>query len=219
MTPMNLNKCKKFYNGKLIVFEGIDGVGKSEFSKQLQIKLQNLGERAVLYSFPGKEPHTLGALVYKLHHNLHKFKIKSIDQSSLQLLHIASHIDIIKRKIIPSLRRGEFVILDRYWWSTLSYGKCFGVDQKELTAMINVESIVWNGIVPDILFYIQREKHFNDRTSMNTCKILTAEYESIIKIEKRKYTIEIIDNNKTIGYAFNRIMKYMHKHIGFARVK
>ncbi len=53
--------------GQLVVFEGPDGVGKSELAARFQSWLEGHGFSAERLSFPGKEEGTLGKLVYDLH--------------------------------------------------------------------------------------------------------------------------------------------------------
>ena len=56
-------------NGQLIVFEGVDGAGKSSISSVFVDAMQQRGKKVAAFSFPGKEPNSLGTLVYRLHHN------------------------------------------------------------------------------------------------------------------------------------------------------
>lgn len=55
--------------GKLIIFEGPDGVGKSIISQRISEHLNANGETCKLISFPEREPGTLSALVYELHYD------------------------------------------------------------------------------------------------------------------------------------------------------
>ena len=106
--------------GQLIIFEGPDGVGKSTISREVQKRLQLYGENSDLLTFPGREEGTLGQLVYKIHHEPEKLGLTSLTGSSLQVLHIAAHLDSIESRIIPALAEGKTVLLDRYWWSRRS---------------------------------------------------------------------------------------------------
>ena len=87
--------------GKLYVFEGPDGVGKSELSSRFATMLNEKGTPAKLLSFPGKNDGTIGKLVYDLHHAPQSFGVKKVSSSSLQLMHIAAHIDAIENQILP----------------------------------------------------------------------------------------------------------------------
>ena len=103
--------------GKLYVFEGPDGVGKSTLAQWFASHLQESGYACTLLSFPGKEDGTLGEHVYELHHDPARFGIQSLSAASLQLLHVAAHIDAIETRIKPLLNEGE-----RWCW-TVSGGR------------------------------------------------------------------------------------------------
>jgi thymidylate kinase len=79
--------------GKLFVFEGPDGVGKTTLSKAFSDHLNATGIQCDYLSFPGRETGSLGRHIYELHHDPDRFGIRAVDPASLQLLHIAAHID------------------------------------------------------------------------------------------------------------------------------
>lgn len=154
---MNANR------GSLIVFEGVDAAGKTTLCKELCSSLNRGNRLARQCHFPGKRKGTLGELVYRIHH-LHssEFKVSTIDPCSLQLLHIAAHIDAIESEIKPALRNGEWVILDRFWWSTYVYGLDSGVHESQLQLMIDVEKRAWGSILPDIIFLVDSATPLRD---------------------------------------------------------
>jgi thymidylate kinase len=145
--------------GRLIIFEGVDAVGKTTLSEELCTYLISKKLPVRLCHFPGSEEGTLGELVYRIHH-LHdsEFGITRIEPCSLQLLHISAHVNAIEYEIKPALENGEWVILDRFWWSTYVYGLDSGVNEKSLRSMIEVEKHAWGPVTPDIVFLINTEK-------------------------------------------------------------
>lgn len=144
--------------GKLFVFEGVDATGKTTLCNELCEIIQNKQISVRNLHFPGKKNGTLGELVYRIHHSYNsEFGIQTITPCSLQLLHIAAHVDSIESEIIPALDRGEWVVLDRFWWSTYIYGLDTNVNELQLRDMINVEKQAWGAIKPNVVFLVDSE--------------------------------------------------------------
>ncbi len=115
---------KRNDSGLFIVIEGIDGTGKSTQAKLLQKALLDQGQTVTLDHEPSDGPYgkilrdsaTTGRLS---------------PQEELDLFHKdrKQHVDEL---IIPALNRGETIILDRYYFSTMAYQGQRGFDQKEI---------------------------------------------------------------------------------------
>lgn len=196
--------------GKLFVFEGPDGVGKSELSTQFTNELRKRGLNVVLLSFPGKEEGTLGKLVYDFHHSPSSFGISEVAQSSVQLLHVASHLDAIERKIIPAINSGIIVVLDRYWWSTKAYGLASGINNHIIESIINLEIEAWGNLLPSRIFLINRKKPLR-KEPMRTWKKLGEIYEQIIKSEQRRIKVVKINNNGSVDESVSKIIDEFEK--------
>lgn len=140
----------------LIVFEGPDGIGKSELSARTTEHLVNCGRHVISMSFPGQETGTLGSLVYAIHHDAQRFGVEKIDPTSLQALHVAAHIDTIEHRIRPALAEGASVVLDRFWWSTLVYGRTLGARNDSLSLIVEAEKRHWEAISPTVIFLVSR---------------------------------------------------------------
>jgi dTMP kinase len=145
----------KVERGRLIVFEGVDATGKTTLCNALYESLSHENNIVRICHFPGTQRGTLGELVYRIHHShSSEFGVRAVDPCSIQLLHIAAHVDAIESEIKPALRHGEWVILDRFWWSTYIYGLDNGVQASQLRLMINVEKIAWGTTKPDLIFLV-----------------------------------------------------------------
>lgn len=138
------------------MFEGVDGAGKSTLAGAATARLSEERVPVALRSFPGREQGTLGELVHRLHHHPPALGIQSITPTSLQLLHVAAHLDMIEREIAPLLRSGALVLLDRYWWSTWAYGVGSGANQDALRGMIDLERSFWGDLLPEAIFLVER---------------------------------------------------------------
>ena len=143
--------------GRLLVLEGPDGVGKSSTVRGVAERLRSLAIRHSVLAFPGREPGTLGKLVYDIHHDPKRFGIQGMAEAAKQALHIAAHLDVIERRIGPLLNEGEHVLLDRFWWSTWVYGVVGGVSLNVLEALIEAERIQWGWIRPSLVVLLDRD--------------------------------------------------------------
>lgn len=99
-----------------IAFEGLDGSGSSTHSKLLAERLTAMGKKALLTKEPTNEP-PVGPLIRQILQ--HKMKTSA---EALQLLFTADRAHHLFSHIEPALARGDFVITDRYFFSTLAYG-------------------------------------------------------------------------------------------------
>lgn len=190
--------------GRLIVLEGVDGAGKTTLAQKLVDKLQSKGLRAVYFSFPGREPGTFGAEVYRLHHQKPGPEAVPIHSASLQLLHIAAHIDAIENKILPALKEGINIVLDRFWWSTWVYGIVSGASITSLKAMIEVEHCHWGAIRPAMVFLVLRDKSRLDDNADERIKRI-AEYRDLASNEQNDYPVRLITNDGTPAVALKKL--------------
>lgn len=178
---------------KLFVFEGPDNVGKTTLSKAVEQALNASGVPCVRLSFPGDEPGTLGSLVRDLHHQVTPWASMEIAPAALQLMHVAAHLDVIERRVLPLLSAGTTVLLDRFWWSTYVYGQASGIPAAVLRLMLDVEESAWNGIRPAVIFLVERRSEDVDRTLVDRYAALAA--------EERRSPVLCLNNNRDIGAA------------------
>lgn len=118
---------KAHSKAKLIVIEGPDGAGKSTLQRGLAAHLATLGMRVVQSREPTNGPH--GAA---LRHAALTTRLAPEQELALLLMDRRAHVDAI---IKPALARGEWVILDRYYFSTIAYQGAAGLDLAMLQAV------------------------------------------------------------------------------------
>lgn len=199
--------------GKLYVFEGSDGVGKSSIAQKVEENLRKRGADILLLSFPGREPKSLGSLVYEVHHDIESFGIDHVSPTSLQILHIAAHIDCIENRILPALSDNKTVVLDRYWWSTVAYGMASGIPRRILDAMIALERIAWGSLKPDRLFLITRDEPFRAKLSSHQWSHVCNAYKTLAYGEKNYYPVDVIENSKALGEVADHIVALIQNGI------
>ena len=181
--------------GRLIVFEGPDGVGKSTLSDAFVRAVEIAGIPCEYLAFPGKVKGTIGHLVYEIHHDDDKYNLRDFTNASKQALHIAAHLDAIENRILPALKQDRWVVLDRFWWSTWVYGRNEGVEEPILDSLIKAELHCWINRNPDAVFLVNRAR--NDRDN-NIQKRLSTGYQRLCELERNKYPIHFIQNDSEL---------------------
>ena len=198
--------------GKLIVFEGADEVGKSTLVAALESCLRSRGDDVLSVAFPGREPGTLGAHVYKLYHQPEAFDVGYLSPESIQLLHIASHLDVIHRTILPALLAGKTVILDRFWWSTLVYGIAAGGDRTTLEQMIVIEKAQWGKVQPAIVFFLARESPLQKVPDLAAWHRHQAAYQTLVEREMEHHPVTSIANEDSPAAMLQHVLKLLKVH-------
>ena len=131
------------FAGKFITLEGGEGAGKSTQIARLGEWLGQRGRETVITREPGGSP---GAeMVRKL---LVEGPSDRWDGPTEALLHFAARRDHLRVTVWPALRRGAWVISDRFADSTVAYqGYGHGVDRGLLNRLYN---IAVGDFVPDL---------------------------------------------------------------------
>ena len=129
--------------GQFISLEGGEGAGKSTQSQLLCRRLESYGIETLATREPGGSP---GAEEIRV--LLVSGKTERWDPLTEALLHNAARHDHVQRTILPALRRGVWVITDRFLDSTLAYqGYGQGVELDELSRMGNLAA---GAAMPDL---------------------------------------------------------------------
>jgi dTMP kinase len=192
--------------GKLFVFEGPEGVGKTTLAMNFVEHLRAREMDCEFMSFPGREDGTLGHHVYQLHHDPSRFGIESIRPLSLQTLHIAAHIDAIETRILPLLRSGRHVVLDRFWWSTWVYGTVAKGNREALTAMISAEHACWGVTQPSAAFLIMRTVPLRGIEIDSSWRELCKAYGELAEVERSRCPVQVIRNDSAVDEALRQII-------------
>jgi dTMP kinase len=113
--------------GLLIVFEGIDGTGKSTQVDALTQALKRGGRGVVRSAEPTQGP--FGA---QLRASMAEGRLTPDEELDL---FIKDRRDHVKNLIRPALERGDVVVLDRYYFSTIAYQGARRHDPKALRVL------------------------------------------------------------------------------------
>jgi dTMP kinase len=112
--------------GRFITLEGGEGAGKSTQIARLKAWLEGRGHRVTATREPGGSP---GAeMIRKL---LVEGPVERWDGTTEALLHFAARREHLRSTVWPALKRGEWVVSDRFADSTLAYqGYGHGIERK-----------------------------------------------------------------------------------------
>jgi len=189
---------------KLIILEGVDGAGKSTLARMLRDHLQSKNQAVQCFSLPGQDPGTLGEVVYRLYHAPKSFGITTMTPLSIQVLMTAAHADTIQTKVLPALKAGHSVILDRFWWSTWVYARQAKVPINSVNHLLELEQDLLARFKPQPLFLIERK---SQATQSASTAQLSRLYRQLARIEKLHYTICRIQNNARLEDALRTMIE------------
>jgi thymidylate kinase len=200
---------KTLSRAKLFVFEGPDGVGKSTIAARLQQELNTGIETVVTGAFPGNAPGSLGKHVYDLHHTPEQFGVNQLRPDSLQLLHVAAHLDAIHGWIAAARETGKIVLLDRFWWSTYVYGLVAGLPEATIAAIVGVELPFWRSNPPDAVFLVNRPSSQGKADAA-----LVSAYRNLADREREFTPVHELVNDNTLEAMTRLVISQMQRSDG-----
>ena len=128
-----------------IVFEGLDGSGKSTQQQLLNAKLKSDKISTISFREPGST--MIGNQIVEILQSDQK-----LSPLSELLLFYVSRSAIIEEKIKPALDNHDVVICDRYFYSSIAYqGYGRGID---INFINQINDQVVKNIIPDLIFYM-----------------------------------------------------------------
>jgi len=129
--------------GKLIVFEGPEGCGKTTKAKMVFYYLKRKHKKVALLREPGGIK--ISEQIRKIILNPRNKKMNALTEL---LLYEAARAQLIYEKIIPLLKKGFIVLMDRFYLATTIYqGYGRGINKKIINYLNN---LVTGGLKPDI---------------------------------------------------------------------
>ena len=137
--------------GRLIVFEGGEGSGKTTQLRRLSSVLAQRNIAHLCVREPGGTP--LGSEVRRLLLD----PASDIDPRAEALLFMASRAQLVSREVRPALERGDDVLLDRFFLSTYAYQVAgHHLDEPAIRA---ANSFATDGLVPDLTILLRYPVH------------------------------------------------------------
>ena len=205
----------------LIVFEGIEGCGKSFQSKKLKKNLKKIGLNSILTREPGgtKSAELIRTLILKDYFN--KSKKDKFDKYTDTLLYLAARNEHIVNKINPALKRKKIVICDRFIDSTIAY-QVYGKKVKK-SFIDNIHRIILDNIKPNLTFILKvssksSEKRLKKRKNKNRYDkfpraFYTKAQNSFLKIAKNKKNYFIFDSSNNDSNLEKKIFQIVCRNL------
>ena len=210
-------KKKPFF----IVFEGVEGCGKSYQSKKLTINLKRKGVNSLLTREPGgtRSAESIRNLILKDYFN--KGKNEKFDKYTDTLLYLAARNEHVKNKIIPALKEKKIVVCDRFIDSTLAY-QVYGKKVNKLF-IDNIHKLILRGIKPNLTFVLKvssksskerlKKRKTKNRYDNFSQSFYTKAQNSFLKIAKNKKNYFVLNSSENNPNLEKEIFKIVRKII------
>lgn len=216
----NIDFKRNEYPGKLIVFEGIEASGKTTHTKIIG---EILGKNKKVWLTKNPTESVVGDFIRK---SLLAGKVR-MPPVAIQYLFGADR-QIQQQEIIEHLKKGEIVISDRYFWSSVAYGAADIETDYENFANLSLTafsllSMYHQFIVPDFTIYLgisikeamerisKSKKHTeiydNERMNVRVKK----GYEWLIKKFPEEFAV--VNGEGTIDKVNKRILDVIDDHL------
>ena len=192
-------KQKPFF----IVFEGVEGCGKSYQSKKLYNNLKKKNINSILTREPGgtKSSELIRNLILKDYFT--KNNDQKFDKYTDTLLYLAARNEHIINKIKPALLKKKIVICDRFTDSTLAY-QVYGknVDVKFIN---NIHKKILRNVKPNIVFVLKvsektsrirlKKRKTKNRYDNFAQSFYTKAQKSFLKLAKNKKNYFVLNSS------------------------
>lgn len=198
-------------SGFLITLEGIDGSGKTTQAKLLYEYLKSKGHKVSLYRDPGSTP-----LAEKIRELIMSF---SVDPITELLLFETARSSLVWEKILPDLKNGYIVIVDRFIDSTVAYQ---GYGREINLGTVNVlNHIATRERKPDLTFILhvpldvalsrigKDKTKFEDKDFLR--KVRDAYF--LIQSSQKERQIHLIDASREKEEVFKEIVKIVESRL------
>ena len=211
-------KKKPFF----IVFEGVEGCGKSYQCKKLAANLKKKSIETILTREPGgtKSAELIRNLILKDYFS--KTKKEKFDKYTDTLLYLAARNEHVKNVIKPALSKKKIVISDRFTDSTFAY-QVYGKKVKKLF-IENIHKYILGKIKPNITFILKvspktskkrlKERKVKNRYDNFSQSFYTKAQKSFLKLAKYKKNYVILNSSKNDNNLEKLIFKIVSKHLG-----
>jgi dTMP kinase len=193
--------------GKFIVFEGLDGSGKTIQAAMLKQWLKQRGLKCITT----KEP-TENITGNLLKVTLYLEKLSPVADALLFAADRAEHLD---KEVKKALRKGNVVVSERYMYANLAYQPAQGVDENF------VEKINEFAIKPDLVILFDVPADIALKRKWNVLYYLPSKFEKSIEFNEKvrrnylqlakRFKMKVIDATKSQDDVFEEVKAIVAK--------
>ena len=204
-----------------IVFEGVEGCGKSYQSKKLFKNLKNNKIKALLTREPGgtRSAELIRNLILKDYFN--KTTKDKFDKYTDTLLYLAARNEHVKTKILPALKKKEVVICDRFIDSTIAY-QVYG-KKVNLNFINKIHKVILGNLKPNITFLLKvspkiSKKRLLVRKNKNRYDNFSQSFynkaqKSFIRLSKNKRNYYILNSSRNDNTLEKKIFEIVKQYL------
>lgn len=172
--------------GKLVVIEGGVGCGKTTQIKLLKKNLKNWE----FYRYPGSTEY--GEKVRDAIQGIYNYKV---NEYAAAFGYASTMANLMMNLIIPKLKKGKNIVMDRYWYTMYAYQSVGGVSKKLIQ---NINKIVTDDTKPDLVIFYDLDPKIGMRRKDG-------------KKDSDKYDIKKVDFHKKVRRNYHEMGKKMGK--------
>jgi len=193
-----------------ITFEGIDGSGKSTQIEKLRKRLEKKGAQVDVYRDPG------GPVVSEQIREILLSPDFEIDPVTELLLFSASRSQLMAENVLPGLKEGKVVILDRFFDSTTAY-QGYGRKSVSLEEIQKLNTIASHKRKPDLTIYMKlslgdakrRMAKTKDRMELAGDEFFEKVISGYNKLAAREDRFFTVDATKPVPKVHDQIWQYV----------
>lgn len=208
-----------------IVFEGIEGSGKSYQAKILFKKLKEKFKNIILTREPGgtKSAEIIRKIILKDYFEKNR-KIK-FDKYTDTLLYMAARNEHIKNKILPAIKKKNIIICDRFVDSTLAY-QVYG-KKVSLRFINSIHNQILGKIKPDLVFVLKveqksflkrlKKRKIKNRYDNFPVKFYLKAQKAFLNISNKKTNYVVLNSSKNTPELQKKIFKIVLTKLGIKK--
>lgn len=205
--------------GKFIVFEGIDGSGKSTQASILAHRINSLaassGHRCTLEEEPDSRE-ILGGLIRSALHGGYK-----VPKDVLAYLYAANRIEHITR-IKPIVESGDHIVCDRFFFSNMAYNQSEHLDMQRLYELnkpyvseFKPDAVVFVKISPEEAAKRRAGSRWDEELfdKLEKQREIAKNYEEVFDFLKNEYRIVEVDGSLGIDELSELIWRKLSEEL------